>query len=242
MSDLERRIEALEKVNRRWRYAAASLAGILLIALVSGGKSADDLPDLLQARRIEVLRPDGKPGIVLQANDKGSGLTIRAWAESNKDRDPAVVLEAKKNGSGLSVTARGNDDQRGISFGANEESVGMMFMKHKEGPLLRFDGNDEGASLALFDGREPSQNPTMIVLRTQWSKEDKRGMTGIALTKGRGMDDMRAGLFTEETDTMEGSHLHVGGGEGKTAIVRVNQENGKLEVCDQGNRVKWTTP
>jgi hypothetical protein len=244
MSDLERRIETLEKVSRRWRYAAVSLVGIMLIALVSGGKPADDVPDLLQARRIEVLRPDGKPGIVLQANDKGSGLSIRAWAESNKDRDPAVVLEANKNRSGLSVTARGNGHQRGISFGANGESVGMVFMKHKEYPLLKFDGNDDGCMLAMFDGHEPSQNPTTILLKTEWSEEDKRGLTGIALAKEREMhlNDMRAGLFMGETDAMEMSYLQLGGSQGKTAIVKVNQENGKLEVTDQGNKGMWTTP
>ena len=109
-------------------------------------------------------------------------------------------------------------------------------------PLLRFDGNDEGASLALFDGREPSQKPTMIALRTQWSKEEKRGFSAITLTKGGRKDEMRAGLFMQETDTMEGSHLQLGGDEGKTAPVRVNQKNGKLEVWDQDGKGKWTTP
>jgi hypothetical protein len=242
MSDLERRIEALEKVNRRWRYAAVLLGSVLLIALVGGAKSADEVPDLLQARRIEVLRPDGKPGIVLEANKDKSALSIRAWAESNKDRDPTVMLEANENVSGLSVTARGNDGQRSIGLGADEESVGFAMMENKESPFLMAKGNDEGSSLALFDGREPSQKPAMIALRTQWSKEEKRGGAWVGVTKGGRMDEMRARLFMQETDAMEGSYLHLGGEKGKMATVTVNQENGKLEIWDQGSKAKWTTP
>jgi hypothetical protein len=243
MSDLEHRIEALEKANRRWRYAALSLVGILLIALVSGGKPADDVPDLLQARRIEVLRPDGKPGIVLQANDKGSGLSIRAWAESNKDRDPAVVLEANKNGSGLSVTARSNGHQRAIALGAHEEGVRLMLMKHKEAPLLIAEADDDGSSVSLFDGREPTQNPRSISLGTRRPTEVGPGGTGITLSKGGRKDELRAGLFmTEPTETTDNSYLFLGGPKGRTATGRVNQQNGKLEFVDENNKAIWSTP
>jgi hypothetical protein len=201
------------------------------------------VPDLLRARRIEVLRPDGKPGIVLEANKDKSGLRMRAWAESNKDRDPSVVLEARKNGSGVSITARGNLDQRGISFGANEESVGLAMMKHKECPLLHFDGNDDGCMLAMFDGREPSQEPRGILLRTQRPAEGMRAGTMIALTRGSSKVDMRAGIFImEPTETAEKTYLQLAGSQGKTATVIVNQENGKLEVWDQGSKAMWTTP
>ncbi|MHC4740960.1 MAG: hypothetical protein ACYS8Z_03555 [Planctomycetota bacterium] len=216
MSDLERRIEALEKANRSWRYAAVLLGSVLLIALVSGGKPADEAPDLLQAKRIEVLAPDGKPRIVLEAHD---------------------------NRSALSIVAQGKGGQRAIGFGADEEGVGMMFMKHKEYPLLRFDGNDDGCMLAMFDGREPSQEPRGILLRTQRPTEGGLAGTVVALTRGSSKVDTRAGMFiTEPTETVEQTYLQLAGSEGKTATVRVNQENGKLEVFGEGNKVMWTTP
>ena len=270
MSDLERRIETLEKVNRRWRYAGVSLMGILLIALVSGGKSTDKVPDLLQARRIEVLGLDGKPRIVLEVNDKGSGLSLSARSVDQKEGNPAVVLEANDekselrvmarakgqkdgkpvialeahdNRSALSVVAQGKGGQRAIGFGADKEGVGMMFMKHKEYPLLRFDGNDDGCMLAMFDGREPSQEPRGILLRTQRPTEGGHAGTVVALTRGSSKVDTRAGMFImEPTETAENTYLQLSGSEGKTATVRVNQENGKLEVFGKGNKVMWTTP
>jgi hypothetical protein len=46
----------------------------------------------------------------------------------------------------------------------------------------------------------------------------------------------------EPTETTDISYLLIGGSEGKQATVKVNQQNGKLEVCDQGNEALWTTP
>ncbi len=214
MSDLERRIEALEKVNRRWRYAAVSLAGVLLIALVSAGKMPDDVPDLLQARRIEVLAPDGKPAIVLSAN---------------------------ADGSSLSLSAQGRDHKRRIALAAHEEGVSLVLMKHAEAPLLTAEVDDDGSSLALFDGREPSQNPRGIILRTRRPADGNPGGTAIMLNKGMRKDELRAGLFImEPTETMDISYLFLGGTQGKTAMIKVNQQNGKLEVLDKSYKSIWT--
>lgn len=240
MSDLERRLESLEKVNRRWRYAAVSLAGVLLIALVGGAESADEAPDLLQAKRIEVLSPDGKPGIVLEANDKGSALRIRAWAESNKDRDPTVVLEAKAEGSAFNLSAQGKDHERRIALAAHEEGVSLWMMKHAEAPLLSAEVDDDGAVLTMFDGREPTQDPRGILLRTKRPTEGILGGTAIALTHGSRKQDFRAGMFTVEPTDI--AYLHLGGPKGKIAAVRVNQQNGKLEVFGEGSKRIWTTP
>lgn len=243
MSNLEHRIETLEKVNRRWRYATVALAGVLLIALVGAAKLPDEVPDLLQARRIEVLRPDGKPGIVLEAKKNGSKLSIRAWAEGQKDGNPAVKLEANENASGLRITTRGKNGERAIGLSADEERT-LFVMTGRGERLLLAHGDDKGSSLTLYDGRQRYQKPTTVGLSAQWSKEDKMGMTGITLGKegGRRQSDMRAGLFTRETDTQEGSYLQLGGDQGKTATVYVNQQNGKLVVVDQSNKGMWTTP
>jgi len=118
MLEIEKRIESLERVNRRWRRMTG--------------------PQVLQAKRIEVLTPDGKPGIVLSADSNGS----------------AIVL-----------TAPGKDHKRRIIMSAHREGVNLMLMKHAEAPLLVANVDDNGSSLSLFDAREPSQNPGGIILR-----------------------------------------------------------------------------
>ncbi|MHC4740961.1 MAG: hypothetical protein ACYS8Z_03560 [Planctomycetota bacterium] len=213
MSDLERRIEALEKVNRRWRYAAVLLGSVLLIALVSGAKSAEEVPDLLQAKRIEVVRPDGKPGI---------------------------VLEARAEGSALNLSAQGPDHERRIALAAHEEGVSLWLMKHAEAPLLTAEVDDDGAVLNMFDGRQPSQDPRGILLRAKRPSDGIMGGTAVALTHGSRKQDFRAGMFTIEPSAI--SYLHLGGPKGKTAAVRVNQDNGKLEVFGEGSKRIWTTP
>jgi hypothetical protein len=216
MSDIECRVEALEKANRRWRYAALSLASVVLIALVGGAAVPEEAPAVLQARRIEVLSPDGKP---------------------------AIVLEAGNDGAMLRIAAPGKDHERAILLSANKESVNLALMKHAEAPLLNARVDDDGAVLALFDGREPSQDPRGILLRTQRPTEGGPALTAIALTKGPKTKEFRAGMFAmEPTETTDISYLLIGGSEGKQATVRVNQQNGKLEVRDQGNKALWTTP
>ncbi len=216
MSDLERRIEALEKVNRRWRYAIVSLAGVFLIAFVSAGKMPFDVPELLQARRIQVVAPDGRP---------------------------AALLSATADGSSLILSAQGRDHRRRIALTAHKEGVNLVLMKHAEAPLLRAEVDDDGSSLALFDGREPSQKPRGIVLRTRRSADGNPGGAAIMLNKGMRQDELQAGLFIMElTETKDISYLFLGGPQGKTAMVKVNQENGKVEVLDKSYKPIWSTP
>ena len=55
MSEIEKRIESLERINRRWRYMTGLFAVLLLISLTVGAAIPDSIPEVLQARRIEVL-------------------------------------------------------------------------------------------------------------------------------------------------------------------------------------------
>ena len=137
MSEIEKRIESLERINRRWRYMTGLFAVLLLISLAVGAKLPDSIPEVLQARRIEVLAPDGKPGIVLIADD---------------------------NRSAIGLTAQGQDHKRGISLMAHREGVELVLLKHAEAPLFLARVNDSGSTVFISDGREPSQNPRSIIL------------------------------------------------------------------------------
>ena len=106
----------------------------------------------MQARRIEVLSPNGKP---------------------------AIVLEANNDGARLSIVAQGKDHKRAIALSAHKESVNLVLMKHAEAPLLNARVDDDGAVLGMFDGREPSQGPRGILLRTQCPTEGGPALTRI---------------------------------------------------------------
>ncbi len=213
MSEIEKRIESLERTNRRWRYMTGLFAALLLVSLTVGAKLPDSVPDVLQARRIEVLAPDGKPGIVLSTDD---------------------------NGSSLGLTAQGRDHKRVISLMANKEGVHLVLMKHAEAPLFLAEVDDNGSSLAMFDGREPSQNPRGIILKSISPTGDSPGATMINLIKGPRTADIQAGLLILENG--KGTSLLLGGDEGKSVNIKVNQQDGKLGFFGENNKVLWTTP
>ena len=213
MSEIEKRIESLERINRRWRYMTGLLAVLLLISLAVGAKLPDSIPEVLQAKRIEVLTPDGKPGIVLNAESGGS----------------AIVL-----------TAPGKDHKRIISLSADREGVHLMLMKHAEAPLFLANVNDNGSSLSLFDGREPSQNPGGVILSSIYSDEVNLGGTMINLIKGPRKSDAQAGLSIQ--DNNKAASLFLGGDDGKSVNIRVNQKDGKVGFFNENNKAIFTMP
>jgi hypothetical protein len=213
MSEIEKRIESLERINRRWRYMTGLFAALLLISLTVGGKLPGSIPEVLQARRIEILAPDEKPGIVLSADG---------------------------NRSSIGLTAQGQDHKRAISLMAYREGVELVLMKHAEAPLFLARVNDNGSSLAMFDGRKPSQNPRGIILRSVSPAEDNPGGTMINLMKGSRKADIQAGLVMLENG--KGTSLLLGGDKGKSANIRVNQEDGSVSIFSENDKVIWTTP
>jgi len=213
MSEIEKRIESLERTNRRWRYMTGLFAVLLLISLTVGAKMPDSIPQVLQAGRIEVIAPDGKPGIVLSADD---------------------------NRSAIGLTAQGPDHKRGISLMAYKEGVELVLMKHAEAPLFLARVNDSGSTLFLSDGREPSQKPRSIVLRSTSPAGDSPGGTMINLAKGPRKPDIHAGLLMLEDGS--GTSLLLGGDKGKSVNIRVNQQDGKVGFFGENEKAIWTMP
>jgi hypothetical protein len=213
MLEIEKRIESLERINRRWRYMTGLFAVLLLISLTVGAKLPDSIPEVLKAKRIEVLTPDGNPGIVLSADSGGS----------------AIVL-----------TAQGQDHKRVIIMSAHKEGVNLMLMKHAEAPLLLLNVDDNGSSLSLFDGREPSQNPGGVILSSIYSTEVNLGGTAINLIKGPRKSDVQAGLFMQ--DNSKAASLFLGGNNEKSVNIRVDQNDGKVGFFDKNDKAVFTIP
>jgi hypothetical protein len=188
-------------------------AALLLISLTVGAALPDSIPEVLKARRIEVLAPDGKPGIVLSADT---------------------------NRSAIGLTAQGRDHKRAISLMADREGVELVLMKHAEAPLFLARVNDSGSTVFISDGREPSQKPRSIVLRSTSPADDSPGGTMINLMKGPRKADIQAGLLMLENG--KGTSLLLGGDKGKTVNIRVNQEDGKVGFLGENDKAIWTMP
>lgn len=213
MLEIEKRIESLEKINRRWRYLTGLFAVLLLISLTVGAAFPDPIPQVLRARRIEVLAPDGKPGIELSADT---------------------------NRSAIGLTAQGPDHKRGITLMAYREGVELVLMKHAEAPLFLARVNDSGSIVLLSDGREPSQNPRSIVLSSTSPTGKRPGGTMINLMKGPRKVDIHTGLLMPEDGN--GTSLLLGGDKGKSVNIRVNQEDGKVGFFGENGKAIWTSP
>jgi hypothetical protein len=213
MLEIEKRIESLERINRRWRYMTGLFAVLLLISLTVGAKLPASIPEVLKAKRIEVLAPDGETGIVLSADSGGSAIGI---------------------------TAQGQDHKRVIALSADKEGVRLMLMKHAEAPLFMANVDDNGSSLSLFDAREPSQNPGGIILSSIYSDEVNFGGTAVSLIKGPRKSDVQAGLFMQ--DNSKASSLFLGGNNEKSVNIRVNQKDGKVTFFNENDKVIWTMP
>ncbi len=213
MLEIEKRIESLERINRRWRHMTGLFAVLLLISLTVGAKLPDSIPEVLKAKRIEVLAPDGKTGIVLSADSGGSAIVLTAPGQGHRGR---------------------------IFLSADNEGVNLVLMKHAEAPLLIANVDDNGSSLSLSDGRERSRNRSGIVLGSFYSAEANIGGTMINLQKGSAKGDAQAGLSIQ--DNNKAASLILGGDDGKLVNIRVNQKDGKVGFFNENNKAVFTMP
>jgi len=115
-----------------------------------------------------------------------------------------------------------------------------VLMKHAEAPLFLARVNDNGSTVLISDGREPSQKPRSIILRSTSPSEDSPGGTMINLMKGPRKADIQAGLLMLEDG--KGTSLLLGGDKGKSANIRVNQEDGKVGFFGENDKAIWTMP
>lgn len=207
MNDLERRIASLERCNRRWRYAAWTVGALLLIVSAVAAKAPEKVPEVLQAKRIEVLAPDGRR---------------------------AIVLQGDRNGSSLLLTGRGEHRQRAISLTADQEGTRLMLMRDKESPLISLLTADAGATLALYDGRSSSQRPRSIVMRSLQSTDRYRGGASLIVSRGQRDSDIEAMLAVREPDNKVA--LRLGDTTAADVSLQIDAQEGKLAFQDSSDR------
>ena len=107
MTSLEQRIASLERTVARQRRISLALAAIFATTLTAAAVVQDPVPEVLRAKRIELVEaPDKPPAIVLSAESSEGRIDLFARAAGE---EPQVRLDATQSGRGL-VLLRATDD------------------------------------------------------------------------------------------------------------------------------------
>lgn len=72
LSDLQRRVRRLE----RWNAALLALMGVLVAGTLLAARSPAQVPDEIQARRIQLVDAEGRVRIDLRHDDEETGMFI----------------------------------------------------------------------------------------------------------------------------------------------------------------------
>jgi hypothetical protein len=122
---VEERLARLEHSNRRWRAGCATLLLLIGIGFVVAAEKAPAPAEIIQAKRFELIGPDGRAAIVLEAKPDSTSLAV--WGP---DHEHAAVLVAQKSKSA------------------------MMLLKNKEAPEVFCEAVDQGGQIGVTDGRD----------------------------------------------------------------------------------------
>ena len=134
METIETRLGRLERQNRIYRNLFI-LAGLALVAVLGYG-AAEPVPEVIRARRFEVLNKMGKRVVVMGGNRLGNGF-LRV-----QNNDPGILghiaLAVDGNGHGtLALYANGTFPSTIQMTAMNEnESGGIIEIRNKTGETV----------------------------------------------------------------------------------------------------------
>lgn len=171
MQALEDRLQKLERTNRRWRWAALGLGTALVAMSAMAAHRADDVADLVQARRFEMVNDkglplvaieqvggaplislrsqEGDPAVTILATDEGGHLTI-----ANEKLQQVVALGTTVKGAGTVTTFDGRGNEL-VEIGATVDGVGTLTsFKGKGEPLVEIGPTEGGmGSVTTLNGQ-----------------------------------------------------------------------------------------
>ena len=121
------RIERLERSNRRLTLAA--IVGVITpVLMLAGWKQAAQVPDVLQAHKLEIVDQHGVPMVSLNTgrNDEGGSVTLR-----DKDGERRAWWSCSPNGSNLGLVKEHDAKAEGsyvagFSVGASAAEMNLI--------------------------------------------------------------------------------------------------------------------
>ena len=114
---IEERIERVEKQNRRLKGAMTALCVVAVGAIVAGQATPEGVPDVIRAKRFEVVNEQGRAGVVLANSEHGGRVEVQ-----NHCGKTVSTMSATEAG-GL-VSACDAEGKRSIRLGATVWVIG----------------------------------------------------------------------------------------------------------------------
>ena len=219
---IEQRIERIEKDNRLLKWAMTALCVMAVGALVAGQTAIEAIPDVIRAKKIEVVDRNGRPVITLVAGLEGG--TCMLW---RTDGSKAASLRANATGGGLTLANRKGKNI--LNAGATEsEQGGILQILNQESAIgLALGAAKDGGSLLLGNGPE---HPFLFA-----SRDERGGYLALA-----DLDGLRTiGMQT----TPAGGFVWVANKRGKfVAGMSAYPHGGQVETLDNAGKKTWVSP
>ncbi len=125
---IEERLDHLEKANRRWRTFAVSLSLVLAMGLFMAQGPGQIIPDVIRAKKIEVIGKNGSPVVSLSSWDRGG--RIHAMTNSGK-----MLFESTAG----EISVYNSNGQKLVKLSATKEGEGLLATYNHKGEGCRRD-------------------------------------------------------------------------------------------------------
>ena len=162
MSTLENQVDTLQKQVRNLRRALIAVCGGAAILGLVAATVPDAVPDLVRAKKIQVVDDDGKVLVGMGENEHGGVLVV-----ANGDQQEIVVLGAASTGGILGINN-------------NEKVANFILEAKKDGGFLTIKNSADKASLGL--GSVADGHGIILVNRP----DGKPSVEILSLTDGKG--------------------------------------------------------
>ena len=137
----EERINGLETQVRTLKRIVYGFGCLLVAGIVVGATSLQTVPDVIQAKKFEIVNGEGKKVVVLANNPQQGGMFFLA----NKDGKLVASISAPASGGSLTIHNKHGKALVGIGVDADG---GILEVRNKDGQgvaLIGADKNGDGS-------------------------------------------------------------------------------------------------
>jgi len=144
INQLSQRLSMLEKSNRRWRNSALVL-GIIAVSLVSIA-AIPAIPDLIQAKRIELLNPQGDVVVSLTSEGNSGAINVNNGFKTN-------IFSMTGNSYGNGVMKVQNDAGKPVVSAGAFQNGGIITVTNNQGTTVfnTSPDRDGKGSISIYD-------------------------------------------------------------------------------------------
>ena len=171
------RIESLETQVRTLKRMLFGVFGLVVVGGLLAATSMQGVPDVVKAKKIQIVNDDGKPvvvlgseehaGIVAVTSHKGGKVVVLRADEhagivdvAKHDGKTVVAIGADSEGGGFGV--RNNDGKTVVGIAATKDNAGFVLRNNDGKPVVVIGVNDhESGEIKTLDGKgkTTSTNP-----------------------------------------------------------------------------------